>query len=79
MQKFDDEPSMEFDNINSAYNSIRNEYNISNYSHNPSSYEELERFYSIYNPNEIFIIYNTRCNYFNNKRHEDFKKNYNYC
>ena len=27
MQKFDDEPSMEFDNINSAYNSIRNEYN----------------------------------------------------
>ena len=27
MQKFDDEPSMEFDNINTAYNSIRNEYN----------------------------------------------------
>ena len=27
MQKFDDEPSMEFDNINSAYNSIRDEYN----------------------------------------------------
>ena len=27
MQKFDDEPSMEFDNINAAYNSIRNEYN----------------------------------------------------
>ena len=27
MQKFDDEPSMEFDNINTAYNSIRNEFN----------------------------------------------------
>lgn len=33
------------------------EYHISNYNHIPSSYEELERFYSIYNPNEIFIIY----------------------
>ena len=27
MQKFDDEPSMEFNNINTAYNSIRNEFN----------------------------------------------------
>ena len=27
MQKFDDEPSMEFENINTAYNSIRNEFN----------------------------------------------------
>ena len=33
------------------------EYNISQFNHNPSSYEELERFYSIYNPNEIYIIY----------------------
>ena len=27
MQKFDDEPNMEFENINTAYNSIRNEFN----------------------------------------------------
>ena len=27
MQKFDDEPTMEFNNINTAYNSIRNEFN----------------------------------------------------
>ena len=34
------------------------EYTISNFTHNPSSYEELERFYSVYNPNEIYFIHN---------------------
>ena len=33
------------------------EYIIPQYSHIPSSYEELERFYSIYNPNELLFIY----------------------
>ena len=33
------------------------EYIIPQYSHVPSSYEELERFYSIYNPNELLFIY----------------------
>ena len=33
------------------------EYIINNFIHNPSSYEELERFYSVYSPNEVYFIY----------------------
>jgi DNA mismatch repair protein MutS len=32
------------------------EYSIVPFSHNPSSYEELERFYSVYKPNEFYFI-----------------------
>ena len=34
------------------------EYEVANFKHVPSSYEELERFYSVYCPNEVFFIFN---------------------
>ena len=29
------------------------------YFHNPTTFDEIERFYSSYNPNEILVIYET--------------------
>ena len=34
------------------------EYSVSDFNHTPASYEELERFYSVYRPNELYFIYN---------------------
>jgi DNA mismatch repair protein MutS len=39
-------------------NSTYNEY-IENYYHNPTTFDSVERFYSIFNPSEVIIIYDS--------------------